>query len=180
MHKRFFAVLFCLFFMFLNTNAYAISQNDITAEGAILINADTGQILFEKNSNLKFAPASTTKILTALIALDKCSLNDKVIVGKKPPYVEGSKIYIHEGEEFTIEQLVYALLLSSANDAAEAIAEHISGSVEEFAKLMNEYAKEIGCSSSNFVNPHGLYDDNHYTTAYDLALIAKSYVKWNL
>lgn len=176
--KRFITIIMVLFILLLNLNtAYAISPNEFSSEAQILMDADTGQILYGNNIDLKYAPASTTKILTALIALDKCQLTDKVIVGKKPPYAEGSKIYLIEGEELTVEQLIYALLLESANDAAEALAEHISGSVEEFALLMNEYAKNIGCKNSNFVNPHGLYSDNHYTTAYDLALISKQAMK---
>ncbi|CDF58101.1 D-alanyl-D-alanine carboxypeptidase family protein [Thermobrachium celere] len=166
----FFVLLLLISF---NTPASALQNSDISSEAAILIDADTGQVLFEKNSNLKYAPASTTKILTALIVLDKCNLQEKVIVGKKPPYADGSKIYLLEGEELTVEQLLYALLLESANDAAEALAEHVAGSVENFSKMMNEYAKNLGCKNSNFINPHGLYDDNHYTTAYDMALIAK-------
>ncbi|MCX7950704.1 MAG: serine hydrolase, partial [Clostridiales bacterium] len=158
--KRFFSFTLMLFILFFTFNtAYALSPSDFTSEAQILIDADTGQILYGNNIDIKYAPASTTKILTALIALDKCQLTDKVIIGKKPPYADGSKIYLIEGEELTVEQLLYALLLESANDAAEALAEHISGSVEEFATLMNEYAKNIGCKNSNFVNPHGLYND---------------------
>lgn len=172
--KKLSTIFTVLLFLILNCNtAYALGSNDFTSQAQILIDADTGQILFGNNIDLRYAPASTTKILTALIALDKCQLTDKVLVGKKPPYAEGSKIYLLEGEELTVEQLLYALLLESANDAAEALAEYISGSVENFAYLMNEYAKNIGCKNSNFVNPHGLFNENHYTTAYDLALISK-------
>jgi D-alanyl-D-alanine carboxypeptidase len=135
---------------------------------------NTGQILYEKNINEKLAPASTTKILTALITLEKCKLDDKVVVGPKPPFEDGSKIYLLEGEEITVKDLLYGMMLESANDAALALAEYISGSSAEFAKLMNKRAVELGCNNSNFVNPNGLYEDNHYTTAYDLALIGKA------
>lgn len=173
--KRILIILITIFFCFTSfkTVAIALDKNELTSESAILIDADTGQILYEKNSQQILAPASITKILTTIIVLEKCNLQDKVLVGKNPPYVGGSKIYIHEGEEFTVEQLLYALMLASANDVAEALAEHVSGSVEEFTKLMNEYLYKIGCKNTYFSNPHGLYDDNHYTTAYDMALIAK-------
>lgn len=171
----FITMFFCL--NAFNISAFALENIDLTSEAAILIDADTGQILYEKNSQQILAPASITKILTSIIVIEKCNLQDKVIVGKNPPFVGGSKIYIHEGEEFTVEQLLYALMLASANDVAEALAEHISGSVEEFTKLMNEYAYKIGCKNTYFSNPHGLYDENHYTTAYDMALIAKYAMK---
>lgn len=169
-------VLFCTIIsstITVGSKAYAESRLDITAEGAVLMDLVTGQILYSKNMDQKCAPASTTKIITALITLEKCQLTDKVIVGKKPPFEDGSKIYLIEGEELTVEQLLYALLLESANDSALALAEHISGSKEEFAKLMNQKALEIGCKNTNFANPNGLYEENHYTTALDLALISK-------
>jgi serine-type D-Ala-D-Ala carboxypeptidase (penicillin-binding protein 5/6) len=149
----------------------ALTPPSVAGEGALLMDMNTGQILYDKNSTVKFEPASTTKILTALIALENTNFTDKVIVGKNPPFEDGSKIYVTEGEELTIEQLLYALLLNSANDSALVLAEHIGGSKEGFAKMMNERAKAIGCKNTNFVNPHGLPEDNHYTTAQDLALI---------
>lgn len=155
----------------------ALSAPPVSAEGAILIDANTGQVLYEKNPDSKFEPASTTKILTALITLEKTKLTDKVIVGNKPAFEDGSKIYTLEGEEFTVEQLLYALLLESANDSALALAEHVAGSKENFAKMMNDRAKEIGCVNTNFTNPNGLPDTNHYTTARDLALIAAEAMK---
>jgi D-alanyl-D-alanine carboxypeptidase len=145
----------------------------ISADGVILMNADSGDILYSKNMDTQYPPASTTKIMTALLALENADLDDKVVVSKTAPFADGSKIYIEEGEEFEMKDLLYALMLQSANDAAEAIAEHISGSVEDFAILMNERAKELGCTNTNFVNPHGLYDEDHKTSAHDLALIFK-------
>nr|WP_242850597.1 D-alanyl-D-alanine carboxypeptidase family protein [Clostridium lundense] len=149
----------------------------VSADGAVLMDATTGEILYEKNIDKPYPPASTTKIMTALLTLEKCKLDEVVTVGKKPPLADGSKIYIYEGEKLKVKDLLYALLLSSANDCAEALAEHISGSTKDFAKLMNERAQELGCKNTNFVNPNGLYDDKHRTTARDLALIMRELVK---
>lgn len=149
----------------------------VSADGVILMDATTGNILYSKNKDVKYPPASTTKIMTALLALENCKLDEVVKVGKKPPLVDGSKIYIFENEKLTVKDLLYGLLLQSANDCAEALAEHISGSKENFAELMNKRAKELGCKNTTFKNPHGLYDDNHRTTAYDLSLILKELIK---
>lgn len=148
---------------------------EVTAPSAILIDAETGKVLYEKNADEKRYPASTTKIMTGLLAVEYGKMDETVTVGTNPPLVEigSSQIYLVPGEQLTMEQLLYALMLESANDAAVAIAEHISGTVEEFARLMNSRAKELGASSTNFVNPNGLHDDNHYTTARDLSLLAK-------
>ncbi|WP_315116905.1 D-alanyl-D-alanine carboxypeptidase family protein [uncultured Clostridium sp.] len=163
----------------LNSKMVSAKSNppSVSADGAILMDATTGEILFQKNMDKPYPPASTTKIMTALLTLENTKLDDVVTVGKKPPFADGSKIYIFEGEQITVSNLLYALLLESANDAAEALAEHISGSVEEFAKLMNERAKELGCENTNFVNPNGLYDDKHRTSAKDLALMMRELVK---
>jgi D-alanyl-D-alanine carboxypeptidase (penicillin-binding protein 5/6) len=118
-------------------------------------------------------PASTTKILTAIIAIEKGNLNDIVTASDNVTKIDGNSIFLSPGEQLTLEQLLYALLLESANDAAIAIAEHIGGSIENFAKMMNEKAKEIGAYDSHFVNPNGLPDENHYSTPYDMALIAR-------
>lgn len=147
----------------------------VTAPTAILIDAKTGKVLYEKNADEKHYPASTTKVMTGLLAVEYGKLDEIVTIGTNPPLIErgSSQIYLIPGEQLTLEQLLYALMLESANDAAVAIAEHISGSVEEFAKLMNSKAKELGAKNTNFVNPNGLHNDNHYTTARDLAMIAK-------
>lgn len=168
------AIFIFTFLITMATNVKAYDKPIINAESGILMDLNTGQILYAKNINEKLAPASTTKILTALITLEKCKLDDKVIVGPKPPFEDGSKIYLIEGEEITVKDLLYAMMLESANDAALALAEYISGSKEEFAKLMNKKAAELGAKNSNFVNPNGLYEENHYTTAYDLAIIGKT------
>ncbi|WP_432664253.1 D-alanyl-D-alanine carboxypeptidase family protein [Wukongibacter baidiensis] len=146
---------------------------DITAESGIVIDAASGDILFEKNAHKPMYPASTTKVMTAVLTLENANLNDKVIIDKETPFTDGSRIYVKEGEVFTVEQLLNSVLIQSANDSAVALAKHISGSVEEFAKLMNKRAKELGALNTNFTNPHGLPDSEHVTTAYDLAMIGK-------
>lgn len=149
---------------------------NIYSEAAILIEATTGKILYEKDIHAKKYPASTTKILTAILAIENCDLNEKAVASYEAVHSikSGYSIAnIHVGEEFTISELLDVLLLQSANEAANIIAEHISGSVSEFANLMNQKAKEIGCLNSNFVNANGAHEDNHYSTAYDLAMIAK-------
>ena len=133
-------------------------------------------ILYSKNADAKMYPASTTKILTAILAIEKCNLDDKVVVPKSiasaipPGYSSGNLV---EGEELSIDELLKMLLVHSANDAAVVLAEHISGTVENFSNLMNEKAISIGCKNSHFVNPNGIHDENHYTTSSDLSLIAK-------
>lgn len=152
---------------------YSPPNINITAESAILIDASNGDILYEKNSNKQMYPASTTKIMTAILALENCNLQEEVVIDKETPFTEGSRIYVIEDEVFTVEQLLYALLVDSANDSAVALAKHISGNVEEFAKLMNKRAKELGATNTHFTNPNGLPDKEHVTTAHDLAMIAK-------
>lgn len=156
---------------------FSLSTSDILAEGAILIDANTGQILYDKNMHTPFKPASTTKVLTALLILEKFALDEKVVIDKDSPFTSGSRIYIIEGEIFTIEQLLNAMLVESANDVAVALAIHHSGSVEAFASAMNAKAKELGALNSNFENPSGLDGKNHFSTAYDLALIGKAAMK---
>lgn len=147
----------------------------VTAPSAILIDAVSGKVLYEKNADEKHYPASTTKVMTGLLAVEHGKMDDVVTAGENVTHIEpgSSQIYLIPGEQLTMEQLLHALMLESANDAAIAIAEHISGSVEEFAKLMNKRAKELGATNTNFVNPNGLHNDNHYTTPRDLAMIAK-------
>jgi len=156
------------------TNDLFANELDITGEAAILIDADTGEILYEKNPHKSMYPASTTKMLTGILAIENGNLTDKVIVDKNSPFeIMGTHIALDVGEELTLDDLLNALLIESANDAGQVIAKHISGSVEEFSELMNKKAKEIGAKNTNFTNPHGLHDDNHTSTAYDLAMIAK-------
>lgn len=149
----------------------------VSAESAVLIDADSGRVLWEKNAHSKMGMASTTKIMTALTVLRLCSPEDTVVVSDSAIGTEGSSIYLCKGEKMTVEQLLYGLLLASANDAAVALAIHCSGSVENFADQMNVVADELGLENTNFTNPHGLYDEEHYTTSYELALITREAMK---
>ncbi|HBT48007.1 MAG TPA: D-alanyl-D-alanine carboxypeptidase [Peptococcaceae bacterium] len=137
------------------------------------MDALTGQVLWSKDPHKRLPQASTTKITTAILALERGNLNDLVRTSKKAAEVGEASIYLGEGETLTLEELLYALLLRSANDAAVAIAEHIAGSEEEFVKLMNAKAREIGAENTHYANPHGLSAPDHYSSAYDLALIAR-------
>ncbi len=143
------------------------------AQAALLMDSDTGQILYQKNIDRKMYPASTTKIMTTLLALENSSLDNPVTVSRRAAEIGGSRIGLQPDEQVLMKNLLYILMLSSANDAAIAIAEHVGGSVENFAEMMNNRAKELGARNTHFVNPHGMPDKNHYTTARDLALISQ-------
>jgi D-alanyl-D-alanine carboxypeptidase (penicillin-binding protein 5/6) len=149
----------------------------ILAETAVVIDAKTGQVLYDKNMNQQREPASTTKTLTALLALENLDLNKIVTIDAETPFTEGSRIYLLEGENVTVEQLLYALVTESANDAAVALAKEIAGSVPAFAEMMNKKAAELGAESTHFINPNGLHEEGHLSTAYDLAMIAKEAMK---
>lgn len=141
-------------------------------EAAILIDADNGQVLYEKNADQRMFPASTTKIITALLAIEKSKPDDMVEVSERAAKIGGTRVGLQPGEKVKMEDLLHILMLSSANDAAIAIAEHVGGSVENFATLMNARAKKAGAKGTHFTNPHGMPDENHYTTARDLSLIS--------
>lgn len=150
----------------------------ITASQAILIDGKSGEILFEKASEEQAYPASTTKIMTTLMILELCkrydiSIDTEVTVPKEAVGVEGSSIYLKAGENRTIEDLLYGMMLRSGNDAATALAVCMGGNEKNFVKMMNGKAAELGCRRTNFTNPSGLFDQNHYTTAKDLASIAR-------
>ena len=156
---------------------------EIGCEAAYVVEPSTGKVLYEKNAHNRMYPASTTKILTALVVLEKCELTDKVVVSQNAISMVPagySNARIQAGEELTVSDLLYALLIPSANEAAFALAEHVSGSVEAFAELCNNRAKELGCEILHFVNPNGIHDQNHYCSAYDLYLIAKECRKYDL
>lgn len=144
---------------------------EVTAEGAVVLDINSGQILYAKNENQQFFPASITKVLTTIVALEHGHLNDIVTVSKNATMQEGSSVYLQEGEKVTLEQLLHGLMMYSGNDAAMAIAEHIGGSQEGFINLMNETAKKTGAVNSVFKNPHGLPNDEHKVTAKDMAFI---------
>ncbi|MGN0818322.1 MAG: D-alanyl-D-alanine carboxypeptidase family protein, partial [Candidatus Coproplasma sp.] len=137
----------------------------------------TDSLLHEKNSDARMPMASTTKIMTALIVIEDCELDEVITVPDQAVGTEGSSIYLKHDEEISIKDLLYGLMLRSGNDSAAALAIHHSGSIEAFAENMNRRAKEIGALNTNYTNPSGLPDDNHYTTAYDLCLIACTAMK---
>lgn len=143
----------------------------VNSKNVIVLDRKTLLPLYEKNAYSKVAMASTTKILTCIIALENCSLNEIVTVSKKAASVSGSTLGLNSNMKLSINDLLYGLMLRSGNDCAIAIAEHISGSVENFSVLMNEKALSLGLNDSNFVTPHGLDDQNHFTTAYELAIL---------
>lgn len=158
---------------------YSLEHDSLTlsAESAVLINADNGSILYSKNPDKRMGMASTTKIMTALIAAKEGELDKVVEVSPDAVGVEGSSIYLYAGERITLYDLLCAMLLESANDAAAAIAIELCGSTEAFCHRMNEEAKALGLENTSFKNPHGLYDEEHYTTAYELALIGAEALK---
>lgn len=145
----------------------------VSARTAVVMELHSGAVLYEKGMNEKAYPASTTKILTGLLAVEAGNLQEKIKISENAAGTEGSSIYLAAGETVKMEDLLYGLMLRSGNDAAIAIAEGVAGSTEAFVDLMNQRAAEIGAENSHFVNPNGLFDENHYTTAYDMALIAR-------
>ncbi len=148
----------------------------VQAESAILMDVDYGVCLYEKNIHQKQYPASITKIMTALLTAENANLSDVVTFSENAVYgiePESSHIGIDVGEQLTVEQCLYGLMLASANEVAMGLAEHVAGSVEAFVEMMNQRAAQLGCKNTHFVNPHGLHDENHYVTAYDMALIAR-------
>ena len=181
--KKLWILLFTfLILIFTGVTPFSYAENNqeedlnLYSEAAVLIDAKTGAILYGKDADKKMYPASTTKILTAILALENCNLNDMVTVSASavaaiPPGY--SSAYLSEGEQMSVNDLLAVFLVHSANDAGYVLAEYISGSIQQFADLMNEKAMEIGCQSTHFTNPSGIHDENHYTTAYDLSLIAK-------
>lgn len=178
MYRKVFFSAILMFFLL--TNFTFAAELEILSPSAILMDSNTGQVLYEKNSDERLYPASTTKIMTALLLLEDGDLEKLVEINKDvPDLIErgSSQIYLIPGELITRKQLLFALLIDSANDAAVAIAQDISGSVEKFARKMNKRARELGATNTNFVNPHGLHDNNHYTSARDLALIAREAMK---
>ena len=156
------------------------TEIDITAEAALLVEVSTGKIIYEKNSKKEMYPASTTKILTGILVIENCNLDDIVTVSETAlsnipsGYVTA---HLQVGEELTVRDLLYTLMIPSANDSAYVLAEYVGGSIDGFSEMMNKKAKEIGCTNTHFVNPNGIHADNHITTAYDLYLIANYAMK---
>lgn len=159
------------------TGTAAIQQPVVVAEGAVLMDAATGQVLYGKNQDQQFFPASITKIMTALVVLEHCQLSDVVTFSASATTnLESGAVSLNitEGDQLTVEQALYGLLLKSANEIGNGLAEHVGGSVSGFAEMMNAKAAALGCKNTHFANPHGLNDANHKTTPYDMALIMRA------
>lgn len=179
--KKFLSILFIFIFIFNISVSYGFSDiPEISAGSAILIDSSSEKVLYSKKENEKMYPASTTKILTAILTIENCNLNDVVTV----PYeaivsiTSGYSVAaLQPGEQLTVEQLLKVMLVHSANDAANVLAYHISGSIENFATLMNNKVSELGLENTHFTNPSGIHNENHYTTAYDLAILMKYCMK---
>lgn len=188
--KKILKIFFILSFIFIYfftcsiTNAATKDENlpMLYCNNNILMDAETGNVLFEKNGYSKIYPASTTKVLTAILVLENLSLEEKVVASQKAINsvpIGSSVMGIKQGEIFSVENLLYGLILPSGNDAAIVLAEAVSGNVDNFVTLMNSKASEIGCLNTHFSNPHGFYDEYHYSTPYDMALILKYAMKYD-
>ncbi len=169
--KRTWIIVITLIVSLLSGGFTVTAGQDTSARAAVIMDVNSSRVLYSKNMNEKLAMASTTKIMTTLVAIESGKLNEIVTVSRKASITEGSSIYLKPGEKHTVGDLLYAIMLRSGNDAAVAVAEHVGGSVEGFAALMNKKAAEIGAVNTHFDNPHGLDSATHYTTAHDLALI---------
>ena len=151
---------------------FPVSAQAISAQKAILLDAVTGRILYEKNADSKSLIASTTKIMTALVVCEQCNVLDRMRIPKEAVGIEGSSVYLKEGEVLTIQELLYCMMLHSGNDAAVALAIYCGGTVEGFAELMNDKSRQLGMTGSHFANPNGLDHPEHYSTAKDLAILS--------
>ena len=181
------SVVFLMVFSwgFLQSKVYAlVTAPDIQSEAALVLDAETGEILFEKNGHKQYFIASTTKVMTAILAYEHLDMDAMITVGENPPFALGSSMGFKEGEEIMVKDLLYALMLHSANDAAEILAEAVAGSTEAFAELMTEKARSLGAVDTVFYNPSGLNDDknlelNNITTAKDLSIISKEFAEYD-
>lgn len=169
-------LILSILFAGLAVNAAWAVNLDLDVESAVLMDASSGKVLYEQDAHKKWYPASMTKLLTLIVALEaveqgKVKLTDKVTCSENAAGYGGSQVWLEPGEVFTLEELLIAIAVGSANDASVAVAEYIGGTEANFVEMMNKKAKEIGAKNTHFINSHGLHDDNHYTTAYDMALI---------
>jgi serine-type D-Ala-D-Ala carboxypeptidase (penicillin-binding protein 5/6) len=167
------STLFMLFlFSVSGTAAAEDGFPDLTSEGAVLMDSQSGAVLFGKNEEVKMYPASLTKIATAIYAIEKGNLDDLVTITEEVLTIDGTRVYLNPGEQVTFKKLIQGMMINSGNDAALAIAIHLDGNMENFSLNVNEYLDtNIGVKSTHFINPHGLFDENHYTTAKDLGVI---------
>ena len=184
MNKRIKKIIISMIFIAIIMNncifVYATNDLNVDAKASLIIEENSGKVIHEDNSNVQNYPASVTKILTAILTLENCELTDTVTVSKTaisniPSGYVIAPLFV--GEQMSVEDLLYALMLKSANDAAYVLAEHVGGSVEGFSEMMNKKAEELGCKNTHFVNPNGIHNSNHYTTAYDMYLIARYAMK---
>ena len=162
---------FILVFLFVSCYGQCCAGEEISAKAAIVYEPISETILYEKLPDERLPVASTTKIMTAKVILDNCALDELVTVKKEHTATEGSSMYLKAGEKYTVEELLYGLMLASGNDAASALADHCAGSMDAFAELMNEEAEKLGLNNTHFVNSHGLDAEEHYSTARDLAIL---------
>jgi serine-type D-Ala-D-Ala carboxypeptidase (penicillin-binding protein 5/6) len=181
--KKFFIAIILLFITGQTASAgseYGQKPKSVFSESAVLIDTDTGSILYQKNANRRMPPASITKIATAIYAVETGDLDSMVTISRNAAETEGSSVYLLEGEQLPLKQLVAGMMINSGNDAAVAIAEHLDGSVEKFSQNLNKFLSEkAGVKNTHFTNPHGLYEKDHYTTAKDMALITSYAIKNN-
>jgi serine-type D-Ala-D-Ala carboxypeptidase (penicillin-binding protein 5/6) len=180
--KKIILLIICLFPLLLKAEELDIAKN---SKSAILIEATTKEVIYEKNSDEKLAPASMTKMMTMLLTMEKLSnkeisLDDDVTISKNAANMGGSQIFIEEGTKIKLEDLLKGIGIASANDAAVAVAEYVGTTYDNFVNMMNEKAKELGLQNTNFKNPHGLDEANHYSTARDLSIIAANLVKYDI
>lgn len=170
--KKLFALMAALAALLLPSRSTA-EEVGTSASACVIIDEASGRVLLKHNAETPLPMASTTKVMTALLALEKGDLTDRVTCSRNAFGVPGTSIYLSEGETLTLEEMLYGLMLASGNDAATAIAEHIGGTVDDFCRMMTARAAELGCKNTVFLTPHGLPREGHYTTAHDLALIAR-------
>lgn len=179
--------ILCFLFLFLVGVMIVSAEETVSdlapnSKSAILLDATTGTILYKKNENERLAPASMTKVMSMLLIMEaidggSLSLEDEVVISENAASMGGSQVYLQAGEVYQVKELLKGIAVASGNDAVVAMAEKVSGTVDDFVQRMNERAKELGAIDTNFVNPHGLDAENHYTTAYDMALFAKELLK---
>ena len=155
----------------------------IGAEAAVLMDADTGAVLYAKNMDEELFPASITKLMTCLVAIENCSLDEVITVNQSAinaNEADGSHMYLRAGEQLTLEELLYGILINSANEACNAVGEHIGGSIDGYVDMMNAKAQELGCTHTHFVTANGLHNEEHYTSAHDMALIAQAFFSYDI
>lgn len=183
--KKILAIVFAAVMLLASTiTAYAaVPEPTLSSQAGIVMNADTGEVYWSQDAESKYYPASITKVMTALLVMEKCKNLDEMVTFSKSATTNlesgAVTIKLEEGDKLSVRECLYALMLKSANEVANGLAEHIAGSVPAFADMMNQRAKELGCTNTHFVNPNGLNNENHYTTAHDMALITAAAFKYD-